>query len=29
VVAVSLDVGEEAQLATTHSHPWWYNSRRN
>ena len=23
------DVGEEAQLATTHSHPWWYNSRRN
>lgn len=23
------DVGEEAQLATTHSHPWWYNARRN
>jgi len=23
------DVGEEAKLATTHEHPWWYNSRRN
>jgi methanogenic corrinoid protein MtbC1 len=23
------DVGEEATLATTHDHPWWYNARRN
>lgn len=23
------DVGAEAQLATTHDHPWWYNARRN
>jgi 5-methyltetrahydrofolate--homocysteine methyltransferase len=23
------DVGDEAKRATTHDHPWWYNSRRH